>query len=82
MSVYDSKAAGFLAPFFVRSLGVGVRWFESCCLQQGHDFSKFPSDYTLFDLGSFDDREGGFTLHPAPRAVTSALSIISNQKDN
>lgn len=82
MSVYDSKAGGFLAPFFVRSLGVGIRWFESCCVNVDHDFAKFPSDYTLFDLGTFGDTDGDFTLHPSPRAVVSALSVISNRKDN
>lgn len=57
-SVFDSKAAAFLPPFFMHTDNVAKRTFSDCANDPQHMFSKHPEDYTLFCLGSFDDVTG------------------------
>lgn len=54
-SVFDSKAGAFLPPFFMHTDNVAKRTFYDCANDAAHMFSKHPEDYSLYDLGTFDD---------------------------
>ncbi len=56
--VFDSKARAYLPPFFMPEAGQAVRVFADMCKDSSHAFGKHPEDYTLFEIGTFDDREG------------------------
>lgn len=62
-SVYDSKAQGFLQPFFALADGVAIRMFQQACNDQEHNFSIWAEDYTLFQIGRWDEKTG--TMHAA-----------------
>ncbi|QGH72845.1 MAG: DNA binding protein [Microviridae sp. ctjyu33] len=62
-TVYDSKVEAFLPPFFMKSKGEAVRGFTEVCNDSKSNFFKYPEDYTLFEVGSFDDATGKFDLH-------------------
>lgn len=62
-SVYDSKAEAFMQPFFCVSRGVAVRMFMDAASDEGHEFAKHAADYTLFELGEFDQVTGRFEQH-------------------
>lgn len=87
-SVFDSKAEGFLNPVFSQSLGVMVRSFTEAALDQGdpasgrppHDFCKFAEDFTLFELGSFDQAKGVFDLHAAPKSIMLAIEAKREER--
>lgn len=57
-AVYDSKAQAYLPPFFMQRKQMAVRIFTECANAKDHQFGKWPADYTLFHLGSFDDDNG------------------------
>lgn len=57
-SVFDSKAEAFTAPFVAKTRGLAVRMFEELVNQEGHQFCKFPEDYTLFVIGNWDEVKG------------------------
>lgn len=57
-TVYDSKAEGFLRPFFAPTAGVAKRSFEAAANAVDHDFFRFAADYTLFEIGYFDEDTG------------------------
>lgn len=59
-SVYDEKSEAFLLPFFLQTKGQAIRAITDCVNDTNHTFYKHPSDYTLFELGSFDDSTGLF----------------------
>lgn len=65
-SVFDSKAEAYLPPMFVQSRGVAIRMFSSAVADEKHDFFRYPADYTLFELGQFDDSNAQFILHSTP----------------
>lgn len=79
-SVYDSKAAAYLQPIFCVNAAVAIRSFEHAVNSEGHDFSRFSADYTLFELGSFDPQLGQFELHQMPHNLGTASSFLRQIK--
>lgn len=57
-SVFDSKAAAFLPPFFVHNDAIAQRAFSEGANDPTHPFFKHPADYTLFRIGDFNDTTG------------------------
>lgn len=65
-SVWDSAAARYLDPFCAPTIEFALRGFREAVNTEGHQFNKFPEDYTLFHVGEFDPVSGevsrtGFT---------------------
>lgn len=61
-TVYDSKAAAYLPPFYEQSIGSALRSFGDTCKNEEHVFNKHSEDFTLFHLGVFDDQTCKFEL--------------------
>lgn len=57
-SVYDLKAQVHSQPFFAVNSAVAVRNFETAVNDQSTVFSKHPSDFVLYQVGTFDDDVG------------------------
>lgn len=74
-SVYDSKAGSYLQPFYAPTRGVALRMFENAALSDDHDFGRFSADFTLFELGEFDQNEGKFELLEAHENLGTALRM-------
>lgn len=74
-AVYDSAAAMYLEPFFAPTVEFAIRGFKEAVNKQGHQFSKFPEDYTLFHLGAYDQSCGEFLSHP-PTSLGVALTFV------
>ncbi|AXH74941.1 MAG: nonstructural protein [Microviridae sp.] len=75
-AVHDKAVGAFLAPYFCRSKGEAIRAFTEACHDQGKPFGKNASDYTLYELGEYDDVGGVFQSHD-PQRVLSALEVGS-----
>lgn len=78
-AVYDSKAGAYLPPFFAPARGVGLRQFQQASRQVDHPFHEFGADFTLFELGSFDESTGKFDLHDAPDNLGNALMFSEGE---
>lgn len=61
ISVYDAAVGEYLQPTQVRTTLEGLRAFKDAVNNPQSDFHKWPSDYTLFNLGEFDTETGIFT---------------------
>jgi len=79
-SVFDSKAAAYLEPFFAPTRGVAMRSFQAACQDHGHNFHKYAEDYTLFHLGEFDEFSGEVRSLNAPEMVISAHQVVALMK--
>lgn len=84
-SVRDSKADAFLQPFFAQSRGVAIRSFSAAAkpaatAEASHDFAKYPDDFSLFELGTFDQVTGVIDIHDQPvnLGLASQLAGDSN----
>jgi len=60
-TIYDEKSEAYLQPFFLDTVGQAKRAVTDCVNDENHQFCKHPADYTLFELGTFDDSTGEFT---------------------
>lgn len=68
-SVHDRKAAVFARPFIAPNDGMALRSYAAAKMDPTTELSKFPEDFALYRLGSFDDESG--ELSPVvPTVVT------------
>lgn len=62
-SIYDSKV-GIYHPFmFMRSKGEALRGFASVVNDPSTTVGKYPSDYTLFETGCWNDETCEYLPH-------------------
>lgn len=80
-AVYDSKVAAFMPCFFVRSKGEGIRSFSDAVNQENSNFKKHAGDFTLFELGGWEDESGKFDLFPTPMSVGLAIEFVNKEGD-
>lgn len=73
--IYDSKAEAYLPPFFMKSKGEAIRAITAHVSDPQHNFCKYAEDFTLFELGSWDDSTGVFTLLNAPHSLGVLLEF-------
>ncbi len=78
-AIYDSKAEAHLTPFFFPTIGLALRSFTAAASEEGHDFKKFAADYTLFQLGTFNQSTGRIESLDAPVNLGNALTLISHE---
>ncbi len=75
-SVFDGKALAYIPPFFLPLTAVAVRTFADLVNDPKHQFSKHAEDYTLFELGEFDDNTGVITPAIAPIVIHNGLHLV------
>lgn len=72
-TVYDSKAEAHLDPFVARTAGEAIRRFAMAANTTDHNFYKHAADFTLFEIGTWEDRTGVITKHEAKINLGTAL---------
>jgi len=72
-AVHDSKVGAYMQPFFQRSVGEAVRSWETVCNDGKSAMSTFPADFTLFEIGEYDDQSGALTPHTALKSLATGL---------
>ncbi len=63
-TIRDSKAEAYLQPFYAMNVGLAVRMITESAQDQGTMLYKYPSDFELFSIGSFDEHTGIITGSP------------------
>lgn len=72
-SIFDSKAAAYGQPFFAYNEGIAQR-NVAASLDSDSLLAKFPQDYSLFVIGTFDDATGELKAR-SPVAVANVVSL-------
>lgn len=75
-TVYDSAARRYLEPFFAETVEVACRMFRALVNKEGHQFQRFPEDYTLFHIGEYDAETGMLLALPAPHSLGVAVTFV------
>lgn len=78
-SIFDSKAAAFITPFFSPTKGTGIRSFKQAANDPTNMFTIHAGDYTLFHLGTFYIETGKITMLDTPENL--GLAITHQQPD-
>lgn len=64
-SLYDSKAEAYNKPFYAVTTGAALREFEDAVRNGESMMNKYPHDFTLFEIGVFDDETAEIVIHNA-----------------
>ena len=74
--VYDSKAEAYLQPHFAPTVGLAMRSWEVAVNSSDTQFGKFPADFTLFEIGTYDDLTGTLVMHQSKVNLGLALDVL------
>jgi len=75
-TVYDSKVGAYLPPMFLRSTGEALRAFEAAVNSSDHQFCKHAEDFTMFEIGDWDDQKCIFILKATPVSLGVAIEFL------
>lgn len=75
-SVYDSKVEAYIQPFFMQSRGQAIRAFGDTAADVSTNIGKHPADFTLFELGEFDDTTAKFDMYNTPVSIGVAIELL------
>lgn len=65
-SIFDSKAAAYMTPFTLQSSAHAIRQISELMLsREASPFSDYPEDFTLMEIGSWDQLTGEIHPHSA-----------------
>lgn len=75
-SVYDGKIKVFLRPFVDQHTGSALRSFEEACKEPSSPFAKFPQDFVLYEVGTFDDESGKLVEYSPKIQIATPIEFI------
>lgn len=78
-AVYDSKVEIYEQPFFLRTKGEAIRSWQKVTNDQQTKFYEHPEDYTLFELGVYDEETGSFQNHKTPVSIGVAIEFKKSE---
>ena len=81
-SVYDSKTAAYLPPFYMPTKPAAIRAISDAVNNPDHVFFKHAADYHLYYLGEFNDQNCGFKIEEAPMNLCGLHEIQSQENHN
>jgi len=79
-TIHDNKAAAYLTPFFLHNKNMAIRSFSDATNSPEHAFNKHPEDYSLWEIGEFDDITAELIYYTPHHALGTGVDYI--QSDN
>lgn len=80
-TVFDEKAGAHLPIFMMHREEMAQRVFGDCVNSADHAFAKHPADYTLFQIGEFDDSLGKLIPCEANRNLGNGVTYLRRPVD-
>lgn len=77
-TTYDSKAEAYLQPFFMKTRGEAIRGWQTVCNDPKTQFNQYPADFTLFEIGEYDETTGQITPYQAKVSLGVALEFLKD----
>lgn len=74
-TIHDSKGDAYSAPFHQFNEQLARRSFEAETMNPNSMISKFPEDFDLYHLGTFDIRTAKYELFDTPKHVVKATKV-------
>lgn len=78
-SIFDKKASAFGSVMMAPNDGLMCRTIEENVSGSGHTLARFPEDFDLYELGSFDDSTGRLVAADQPRFVCNLAVVLSKK---
>jgi len=76
-SIFDVKTQIFSQPFMQRTTSEAIRSFQGTCSDNNPNnlINSFPSDYSLYLIGSFDESTGSLASQH-PQQIANATEFV------
>lgn len=74
--IFDSAVGAFDRPLFAHSKGEMLRDWNMVVNDEKLKFKQAPGDYTLFEVGEFDNISGQVTMYQAKSNLGTATEFI------
>ncbi len=78
LSVYDEKAECFGHPFFTSAIGIATRMLSEWATNDNSIVGKHPEDFTLYQVGTWDDHSAKMESLPTPKFIVKANEFSNN----
>jgi len=75
-AIYDSGISTWLPPLYARNKGEIMRWFSEAVNDSTSKLAKHPSDFTIFEIGTWDDGNCKFDLLKTPVSLGIAIEFV------
>lgn len=79
-SIRDQKAEIFHVPHFKLTHGEAERDFRQLVNDEKSKLNKFPEDYDLYFVGTYDDQTGVFKPLSTPQHVIKAVMCLAGNQ--
>lgn len=76
-TVYDSKSEVYSKPFMLKTKGEAMRGFVDVSNDKESAIGQHPEDYSLFEIGEFDDGSANIVNHDANVSLGVAIEFVN-----
>ncbi len=76
-TVFDAAAQKYLEPYHAPTIEYALRQFRSTIENPDHMFARYPADYTLFHIGTFDLETGTINPLMTPHSLGVAINFVT-----
>lgn len=76
-TIHDRAAEVYNQPTFTLNEKIMLRILQNCLADPTHNFALNPDDYTLFEMGEYDDNTGLITGEL--KKITNLLALKPQQ---
>lgn len=77
-AIYDCKSETYSAPFPFPNKAVAIRSFVESAGDAATRISKYPADFSLWQVGHYDDQTGKSTNVKVPIDLGSAKVLLGD----
>lgn len=78
-TIYDSKTESYAQPNFLINRGTFNRALLEAMNDPQSNLSKYPADFTAFEIGEWDDSSATITMYPAKINLGNLLELMPSR---
>lgn len=79
-TIYDRKSLIYSPPFYAATDGAATRIFSDLVNDQNTSVGRHPTDYVLFQNGTFNDQNGQLLPFDVVSHVIDAAALVVEQQ--
>lgn len=80
--IYDVKALAHYDPMFVPTIEAALRLFAEAANDKSTAVGRFPEDFTLFEIGEWDEHSGDMVVYEARIPHGNAIKFVRGDYDD
>jgi hypothetical protein len=80
-TIHDQKAGIFHPPYVKQSHGEAERDFTTAVNDDRTNLNRYPEDFNLYYVGTWDDNTGKAELLDSPQHIIKAIQCIKAQME-